>query len=133
MYIFAGGDEGRIKKAKNTITAAIIGFAITISAGTFLQEIAGILGYTNPLPPQAAGTATIYEIVERALDTLLSVIGIIAIIGLVIGGTLYLTSYGDDDQIKKGKSIIKSSLIGIAVALASLMIIQLVSNLIQGV
>lgn len=134
MYIFAAGDDKKITSAKNIIKSAIIGFVIAIAAGTFLKEIAEILGYntaTNPLPPEVTGARTIKQIVEKTLTTLLSIVGIIAIIGIVVGGFFYLTAYGNDDQVKKGKSIIKSSIIGITIALAALVIVRLVAGLIQ--
>lgn len=128
MYMLAGGDDKKITAAKNTITSAIIGFAIAISAGTFLKEIQKILGMTPS--GQTATALDLKTIIENTLNFLLSVIGIVAMIGLVVGGVFYLTAYGDEDRAKKGKSIITSSIIGIAIALAALVIVKQVFELI---
>ena len=68
------------------------------------------------------------------LDTLLkilfglSIVGVIGIIMLVVGGIMYLSSAGDEDRIDTGKKIVKYSLIGIFLSLASLVIVtQLVA------
>lgn len=129
MYMLAVGDDKKITTAKNIIGAAIIGFAIAIAAPTFLHEVAIILGYDTTSSPTVENAITIKVIVERTLDLLLSIVGIIAIIGLVVGGMFYLTAYGDEDRAKKGKSIITSSIIGIVVALAALMIVKQVFEL----
>lgn len=131
MYMLAAGDEKKITAAKNTITAAVIGFAITIGAGTFLKEVSTILGYTSN-NAAVTNAVSLVDIVKRTLDLLLSIVGIIAIIGMVVGGFFYLTAYGDEKKAETGKKIATSSIIGIAIALAALMIVQLVVDLIQG-
>lgn len=128
MYMLAGGDDKKITTAKSIITSAIIGFAIAISAGTFLKEVQKILGQTPA--GQTATALDLKTIIENTLKFLLSVVGIIAMIGLVVGGVFYLTAYGDEDRAKKGKSIITSSIIGIAIALAALVIVKQVFELI---
>lgn len=131
MYILSAGDENMIKKAKGTITAAIAGLAIALAAPTFLKEIKKILGGAGGANPDdmVDQALTLQEIVMRTLDLLLSIVGIIAIIGLIVGGAFYLTAYGDEDRIKKGKTIITSSLIGIVVALAALVLVKQIANL----
>ena len=126
--MLAGGDDKKITTAKNIITSAIIGFAIAISAGTFLKEVQKILGQTPS--GQTATALDLKTIIENTLNFLLSIVGIIAMIGLVVGGVFYLTAYGDEDRAKKGKSIITSSIIGIAIALAALVIVKQVFELI---
>lgn len=123
LYITSAGDEGRIKTAKAAITASMIGLALGIAAPSFLKEISGVLGWTS-LPSAASGALTLSEIAMNVLDFLLAIVGVLAIIMLVIGGMMYLTAAGSEDQIDTGKKIIKFSIIGIAVSLAALVIVS---------
>lgn len=131
MYILSGGNEKMITTAKNTITSAIIGLAIALAAPTFLKEIKNILGGGAGANPDEmiSQALTLNEIVMRILNLLLSLVGILAIIGLIIGGAFYLTAYGDDKRIESGKKIITSSIIGIVIVMAALVIVRQVASL----
>lgn len=127
LYIVSAGDEGRIKTAKAAITASMIGLAIGIAAPSFLKEISGILGWTGS---SAAVTAapTLLEIIQNVLNFLLSLVGVLAIVMLVWGGVMYLTSAGDEKRADSAKAIVKWAIIGIAVALASLVLVTQIAN-----
>lgn len=47
---------------------------------------------------------------------------------LVIGGIMYLMAAGNEDQIDRGKKIVKYSIIGILIALASLVLVKQVAG-----
>jgi len=126
MYILSAGDEKMITRAKATITAALVGLAITLAAPTFLNEIMTILGKTDG---QVSGALTLEQIVTKTLNLLLSIVGIVAMIGVVIGGSFYFTAYGDEKRIETGKSILTNSLIGIAIAMAALIFVKQVASL----
>ncbi|KKP70493.1 MAG: hypothetical protein UR69_C0004G0008 [Candidatus Moranbacteria bacterium GW2011_GWE2_35_2-] len=130
MYIISSGNDDMIKKAKNAITAAMIGLAIGIAAPSFLKEIATILGWGDDdiNNPEVSGALTLAQIATNALDFLLAIVGVLGIIMLVIGGSMYLTSAGDEKKIDTAKSITKWAIIGIAVALAALVIVRQISR-----
>jgi hypothetical protein len=129
MYMMAAGSEKMIDKAKAVITGAVVGLAIVMAAPAFLKQILEVLGASDQ-SGQLAQALTIKQIATNVLNFLLSVTGIIAIISLIIGGSFYLTAYGDEDRIEKGKEIIKYSIIGIAVASAALVIVKQLASLI---
>jgi hypothetical protein len=129
LYITSAGDEGRMETGKKTILAALIGLALGIAAPAFLREIGSILGWTTSDIPAGVGTSlTLIEIASRILSFLLTIIGILAIIMLIIGGIMYLTAAGNEDQIDRGKKIVKYSLIGITIALAALVLVRQVAG-----
>jgi len=129
MYILSGGEEKNVTRAKSIITAACIGLAIVLAAPSFLQEIYTILG-TSATDSSVSSAVSLQTIAHNVLVFLLSIVGIIGMIGLVVGGAFYLTAYGDEERIKKGKSIITGSLIGIAIAMAALVLVKQISALI---
>jgi hypothetical protein len=119
LYITSSGDENRITMARKAITAALVGLAIGIAAPTFLNEIYIILEAKQV--PSQVGTATpLATIALNTLNFLLSIVGVIALIMLVSGGIMYLTAAGSEDQIDKGKKLVKAAIIGIAIALGAL-------------
>ncbi|OGI16162.1 MAG: hypothetical protein A2878_03370 [Candidatus Moranbacteria bacterium RIFCSPHIGHO2_01_FULL_54_31] len=129
LYITSSGDEGRMKVAKGAITAAMIGLAIGLAAPSFLKEIGTVLGWGAVNNAEVAAALTLSQIARNVLDFLLSIVGILAIIMLVVGGIMYLTAAGNEDQIDTGKKIVKWSIVGIAVALASLVIVSQIAAL----
>lgn len=67
---------------------------------------------------------SIFGIVENILYWLLGILSIVSLIGFIISGIMYLTAAGDDDQIKKAKSAMKFSIIGVIVGLSGFVIFQ---------
>lgn len=132
MYMLSAGNEKMITRAKLCWTGAVIGLAIVLAAPSFLTEIINIFGGTNGITTAGLTGPTFYQIGVNILNLLLSILGIIAIISLVIGGGMYLTAYGDEKRIETGKKIIIYSIIGIVVALSAVVIVNEISRLISG-
>jgi len=74
------------------------------------------------LNPLAEGRVTFVTIVENILGIVLWAAGILAFGYLVYGGIIYITSAGNEDKAKQGKSAIISAVIGIVIVLLSLVI-----------
>jgi len=125
MYMLSFGNEKSMERAKNVILAAVIGFAIAVSANTFLVTLGEVLGIKDD---KLKGNSLI-DVAGNVLNFLLSVMGIIAIISLVIGGIMYMTSYGNEDQVGKAKKVIVASILGIAISIGSVIIIKQIGNL----
>lgn len=131
LYIISAGNEGRIKTAKSAITAAMIGLAIGIAAPSFLKEISTILGWTSAggsEPGAVTDALSLGAILQNVLNFLLSMVGILAIIMLVIGGIMYFAAAGDEKRADTAKSIVRFAIIGITVSLASLVIVTQIAQ-----
>lgn len=127
LYVTSAGNDGRMETAKKCILGAVIGLALGIAAPAFLREISSILGWTAgpaSLPAGVGTSLSLLQIATNVLNFLLTVIGILAIIMLVIGGMMYLLAAGDEDRIDKGKKIVKYSIIGIIIALGSMVLVR---------
>jgi hypothetical protein len=133
LYMMSAGDPGMIKRAKDCWLFSLIGLAIVVAAPTFLKQVIEILGGSTTLNTSSISSAlTVSQIATNVLNFLLSIVGIIAIISLVIAGGMYMTAYGDDTRIGTAKKMATYSIIGIAVALISLIAVQQVAKLITG-
>ena len=133
LYMMSAGDPGMIKRAKDCWLFSVIGLAIVVAAPTFLKEVQTILGGSVPdSTGKIASALTVGAIATNVLNFLLSIVGIIAIISLVIAGGMYMTAYGDDTRIGTAKKMGTYAIVGIVVALVSLIAVQQVSKLITG-
>lgn len=128
LYMTSAGDEKRITQAKNCWTGAVIGLAIVLAAPAFLKEVIAIVGGADGIKEPAG--PTLLEIAKNVLNFLLSIVGIIAIISLVIGGGMYLTSAGDEGRAETGKKMTQYAIVGIIIALGSLVIVNQIVALI---
>jgi Type IV secretion system pilin len=128
LYITSAGNEGTMKIAKGAITAAMIGLAIGLAAPSFLLEIGRVLGWGAVNAGPVAGARTLSQIALSVLQFLLSIVGILAVIMLVVGGIMYLTAAGSEERVETGKKIVLYSIIGIFVALAALVIVSQIAS-----
>lgn len=144
MYMFAGVNKGMIETGKKAITASIIGLAIGVAAPSFLKEIYKILDVTDPCATiteavakaaceadqaKLAAAASLAEIAFNTLNFLLSITGVLAMLILVIGGIMYLTSAGDQKKTEDAQKLIKYAIVGLLIAILSLVIVKQVALL----
>ena len=66
----------------------------------------------------------------NVLNFLLAVFGIIAIISLTVAGIIYLTAGGSEQRIETAKKMTLYSIIGIAAALAAMVIVRQIARII---
>ena len=128
FYVISGGDEKRITTAKGAITAAMIGLAIGVAAPSFLKEIADVLDWGGAVPVEVTAAVSFGSILRNVLNFLLSMVGILAIIMLVIGGLMYFAAAGDEKRADTAKAIVKYAIIGVAVSLAALVIVTQITR-----
>lgn len=62
------------------------------------------------------------------LNFLLSIVGVVAIIGLVIAGGMYFFAAGDMRQISLAKNMTLASITGLVIALGSYVVVKLIAS-----
>lgn len=102
------GDGARGQQTVSTTTE------ISTSGGgkslATLERIGGKAGYTNIKLHVAAG---------RIVNSALSVLGIVFIMIIIIGGFKWLTAGGDEAQVTKSLAYIKRAIIGLIITLSA--------------
>jgi len=133
VYITSGGNPGQAKTAQTMIRYAIIGFAIAVAAPSLLKEIKTIAssGNTSAATDLIDDANPVKSILYNVLGFGLTAVGVLALIGIVIGGTLILTAYGDKSKADTGKNAIMYSIVALAVAGGGLVLIKQVLTLIS--
>lgn len=71
---------------------------------------------------------SISNIGMRILNFLLSVVGIIAILALVLAGTVYFFSAGDSKNAELAKKIAKSAILGVIIVMGSMVLVNFVGQ-----
>ena len=77
------------------------------------HDLQGELGL--PGDPQGDGL----DIVLNFINWALGLLGLVAVIYIIIGGYMYLTSGGNEERVDKAKMYIKNAVIGLVVVLLS--------------
>lgn len=116
-----------MKKKALTIAAAIQ----TLTVGTAFAQ--NTPSQTTPVvniePPNTGSLSAIIGIIQVIGGWLLMAAGALAVVFLIIGGLQYMTSAGNAERAKAAKQTIIYALIGVAVVLLSLFLINVVLGL----
>ncbi len=125
-----------IKKFLPILILVLLLFPLVAQAGVFGDIFQGILcivtGIACPdsclrLIPATGGTASygLCKLVDRIASALYIVGWSVALVVILWGGISIMVAGGNEEQLKKGKQIIKSGLIGAAIVLCSGFILSL--------
>jgi len=106
------------------ITALILTGMMAIGGFAFAQQDLGI----NALADDGVllGQTDIRVIIGRIVQVFLGLLGTIAVILIIYGGWLYMSSAGDAQKIVKAKKVIINAVIGLLIILSSLAISQFI-------
>lgn len=85
-----------------------------------------------PDPTGNSGGHPIAVVLEKFLNWLLGIFGLLAIISFIVAGALYLTAQGEEQQIQKAKKAVTFGIIGIVVGLAGVIVIRTIDTLLRG-
>lgn len=128
MYIVSTGESATVERAKKAITMACVGTVIALAAPSILQELATLIGWTVS-DSTVTNARSFSTIALETLKLLLKIVGTLSVIMMVVSGTMYMTSAGDNERMEKGKNTFKYALIGTIIALASLIIVTQIATL----
>lgn len=126
IYMLSAGNVTRAERAKSAIISAITGFIIIMGVPTLVFEVLDVFS-SKKEATSALGegrTTTFLEIGTLIMNTVLSVAGILFLIGFVVFGLMYLMANGNVADQEKAKKGVYFSIIGVFVATSSLIIID---------
>ena len=75
---------------------------------------------------------TFSDAVTVILNTLLLVVGLVAVIYVVYGGYRYITGGEDEEKVKQAKNTITNALIGVVLVLIALALVRIIANAVSG-
>ena len=107
------------------ILALVIG-----TAGLFVPSAAGAVEAltdvcaNNSDSAACKNTTKPVDLAKIIIDTLLFIVGAIAVVMIIIGGIIYVTSAGDSGKVTQGKNTVLYAVIGLVVALLAFAIVN---------
>ena len=133
LYVFSGGEPGKLATGKKALSQAFIGLAIVMSANVILNTIRIALGadFTKNCATSDACEKAASAMVDHAISWVISIAGIVSAIFVVYGGISYATSAGEPGKLQKAKSMITYALIGLAIVALARVITAFVFNMIR--
>ncbi len=98
---------------------------LTVSATALLLPMYAhaAVTLTNPL-----GEVDVRIIIATIVKAAISVSGSIAFLMIIYGGFLWMTSHGNDAQVKKGKDVLTWTILGIALIASAYVITNAIFN-----
>lgn len=70
-------------------------------------------------------------LIGKIINIMLFISGAVAVLFVVIGGFMYLTSAGNEEQAGKGRKTIEYALIGLVIMILAYVVVSVVVNLVQ--
>lgn len=74
---------------------------------------------------------TLKDLIINIIRIMLMFAGIIAVVFVIIGGYMYITSGGNAEQAEKGKNTVVNAIVGIVMIILSYVIINVIVNLVS--
>lgn len=111
--------------AVGTAIALMAPLAVSAQITTELSSTAGAFGLST------SSATNIQDIIISVVKFILSFLGLLAIIIIIYGGFLWMTSRGNDDQVSQAKSTITAGLIGLVIIIAAYVITNVVIDIVQ--
>lgn len=131
QFLFSGGEPGKVAMGRKTLTNGFIGLAIVLLASVIIGAIRAALGVTfsgNCVTSVCADPTTT---VANAIQWAVGVCGIVAVIFVVYGGVLFITSSGEPSKVQRARQTILYALIGLVIVALAEVITAFVANTIN--
>ena len=78
------------------------------------------------------GTAEVRDVAAKVVNTLLGLLGIVALIIILYGGFTWMTAAGSDEKIASAKKTIAAGIVGLIVIFFAYAIVMFVFNVVGG-
>lgn len=78
------------------------------------------------------GNANITVVIQSLITLFMSILGILAVLIIMLGGFRWMMAQGEPDKVDKAKKLIYSGIIGLVIILASYAIATFVWNAVRG-
>ncbi len=123
--IYSAGNEQGLTNLRNAIFAIAAGILLIL-----LRFVLGrMFGYGQSIGAPNTPTEFVTVIVT-IVEYILGFVTLAAVAVVIYAGILYLSSFGNEEQASKGKSLLIRSLIGLAVIILSYMIVAFVISVV---
>jgi len=121
-YMFSGGDAGHVVAGKKTLFHSFLGLGIIIMANIIFNGIRfGLLSGSTSSGHEVGGVKVTLgdsnpgQLFASSFSWIVGIAGVVALIFIVYGAILYITSSGDSNKLKRAKDTIIYAAIGLLI------------------
>lgn len=125
QFMMSQGDPGKAASGKKTLTSAIIGMVIALSASVLVNTGMVILSIQTSNGIKQGENFTQVQ-VQNAFTWAYTVAGLVAVAFIIFGGIKYVTSQGDPGKARSATQTIVYAVVGLIVVLMAAAITALV-------
>lgn len=107
---------------------AVLAIAVVFAGPTVHAAPTDVLQKCNSLSNVCSGTdgSSLYKILKTVINLLLTIVGVISVIMIIIGGIRFATSAGDAAQAKGARETVIYAVVGLVIAIMSIAIVNFV-------
>ncbi len=122
VWMFSGGDETKITKARNIIANSVLGVIVILASVGITQLVFDTL---NKAAEESGGeefvlqNISVMDIIVGALNGILSLFGVFFLGLMIYGGYMWMFSGGEEQRLNKARKILVSAAIGAVIVLLS--------------
>ncbi len=78
-----------------------------------------------------SSASSLSELIGNGIRLFLTFAGAVAVVFVIVGGFMYITSAGNEEQAEKGKKTLINAIIGVVIIIMSYVIINVITNLVS--
>ena len=130
FWMTSMGNEEKIKKSKQILTASIVGLLIVLMSLSIVGFVSNAIGVTPQGLPTDTGLfgGTLNQALASIIKAVLTLVGVISLAIMVYGGFRWMTSAGNEETIGEAKRTLIAGTIGLVVILISWSIVYFIIN-----
>ena len=134
FWMTSMGNEEKIKKSKQILTASIVGLLIVLMSLSIVNFVSDAIGITPQNMPEDTGlfTGTLSEALTSIINAALTLVGVIALGTMVYGGFRWMTAAGSEEQAGEAKRILTAGVIGLIIIIISWAVVNFVIGAVRG-
>lgn len=124
-----------MKKLMLSIAAVfvtVLGLGSVAAMSPAYAENAALSGLNNISADNFGGETDLWSIINKVINAILMVVGVIAVFMIILGGINFITSQGDTAKVTKARNTILYGAIGLVIALLAYAIVNFVLNNVMG-
>lgn len=114
---------------KSLVKISFVVLALALVAAPALAQVEWGLNYAVNV---GLGTREVRDVAVNVIQTLLGILGILALIIVLIGGFRWMTAGGNEENIASAKKTIAAGIVGLIIIFFAYAIVAFVFNVIGG-
>lgn len=128
------GNEERIRKSKQILTASIVGLLIVLTSLSIVSFVSDAIGVEPQNLPTDTGLfgGDLNQALANIINAALTLVGVIALAMTVYGGFRWMTAAGNEDTVSEAKRILTASIIGLIIIIISWAVVNFVIGAVNG-